>query len=49
MASHYRDGVRGSNENVIIGSAEAVQGESSLTQTNVLSQFNLPRLGDDES
>lgn len=38
-----------SNENVITGSAEAVQGESSPTQRNVLLQFNLLRLRDDES
>lgn len=49
MASHYRDVGYGSNENVITGSAEAVQGESCPTQTNVPLQFNLLCLRDDES
>lgn len=35
MVSHYRDVGYGSDENVITGSAETVQGEPSLTQTNV--------------
>lgn len=49
MASHYRNVSYGSNENVITGSAMAVQGESPLAQRNVPLQLNLLRLGDDES
>lgn len=44
MASHYSNVGYGSNENVITASAKAVQGESLLTQTNISSHFNLPRL-----
>lgn len=47
MAPHYRNVDYGSNENVTTGSGEAA--ESSPTQTNVPLQFNLLRLGDDES
>lgn len=49
MVSHYRDVGYGLDENVITGSAETVQGEPPLTQTNVPLQFKLLRLGDDES
>lgn len=49
MASHYRNVGCGSNENVITASAEPVQGESSPTQTNIPSQFNLLHLWNDES
>lgn len=49
MASHYRNAGCGSNENVITASADPVQGESSPTQTNIPSHFNLLRLWNDES
>lgn len=49
MASHYREVGHGSNDNVITGSTEAVQGESSPTQASGALQFNLLRLGEDES